>query len=210
MALLLTIVGWVFVVFGVLAWTGITADKPPVRGAIVFPSAIQETPIFLAIGFGFVLVAAGAILKALQDAVAALDRRGSPKVEMWSGRAEPAALAVPPALAEAVARASAAGWRIAGRAPDDWSAEKDGRTLLFQNAMELAAWLDTLPKPVPIPARRAELSPEIARMIERMESQGWKIEPERNDAWHATRRGHTQIFSSLEEFRAWLAARASA
>ena len=155
MAILLSIVGWVFVAFGAIAWIGLLTDKPPVSGlgaraAIAFPSAIQETPIFLALGFGFVLIAAGAILKALQDAVAVFARRQAPQTEIWSGRPEPAAIAVPPALAEAVARANAAGWSIAGRAPDDWSAAKDGRTLLFQSAMDLAAWLDTLPKPPPV------------------------------------------------------------
>ena len=77
MPLLLSIVGWVFVAVGVVAWIGVAQDKPPVpsfgaRDAMRFPSAIQETPIFLALGFGFVLIAAGAILKTLNEGLAQL------------------------------------------------------------------------------------------------------------------------------------------
>ncbi|MCA3246990.1 MAG: hypothetical protein ING19_20695 [Azospirillum sp.] len=169
MPLFLSIVGWLFVVFGVIAWFGVPASRPVdfgLRGTIQFPSAIQETPVFLAIGFGFALVAAGAILSAMETMTGELRR--------LTGVGAP----------------SAAG-QISGF-----------------SLPEIAEPNPAAPARVPLPAQRAALPEDVQRMVVRMEAQGWRIEPQQNDTWHATRRGHTQVFSSLGEFRDWLLPRA--
>lgn len=166
MPLLLSIVGWVFVAVGVVAWIGFLMEKPPMpafgtRETLRFPSAIQETPIFLAIGFGFVLVAAGAILRSLDqlnDAMRASSR--APHADTSPGAALP---------------------DVATPAP------------------ELQ----------PLSVRRGDFPADIARMVSRLEQAGWSIEPGQAGAWQASRRGHVQQFSSLDEFRDWLSARAT-
>jgi hypothetical protein len=162
MPLFLTIVGWGFVAFGGVAWAGLAMDRPPALGAFgarppaQLPSAIQETPIFLAIGFGFVLIAAGAILRAIQASGAQI---GALREDM-------------------------------GRGP---------------RAMSVAARSEAMPAAHAAPT--GDIPAEIAELVARAESQGWRIEPQAKGGWQATRRGHTQVFQSVDEFRDWLAGR---
>lgn len=148
MAGLLFAVGTIFVGFGALGWFGLLTAAPPAgRGTVAWPSAIQETPIFLAIGFGFALIAAGAIvdrldrlLKVLAPANAAPLRTGEAGRTV-SGLPEIAA-PNPPDDTEAQQRALAArGWTVEIGKNGRWRATGKSGTVNFESEREKRDWI---------------------------------------------------------------------
>ena len=159
MAAFLAVVGMLFVAFGALGWIGLVAAPAPAgRGSIAWPSAIQETPILLAIGFGFALIAAGVIVNRLDRLLAHLPVGAGPvgSGPTFSSAPATSAPAMPaptdsdsadPALSAVSERDRAAlagrGWTLAQRKDGRWQATGRPGTVNFETEREMRDWIAT-------------------------------------------------------------------
>jgi hypothetical protein len=142
MAGLLSALGTIFVGFGILGWVGLlTAATPSGRGAVAWPSAIQETPIFLAIGFGFALIAAGAIVDRLDRLLKALASAQT----TTPAAASPSRIAAFEATSEIPEREqhelAARGWRVGIDGNGRWRATSRAATVVFESEREKRDWI---------------------------------------------------------------------
>jgi hypothetical protein len=150
MAGLLFAFGVIFVGFGVMGWIGLlTAPAPPGRAGASWPSAIQETPIFLAIGFGFALIAAGAIVDRLDRLLKVLTPANA--VQPGAGRTDRTVAGLPEIAApEATARAeaeqralAARGWTVEIGKNGRWRATGKSGTVNFESEREKRDWIES-------------------------------------------------------------------
>jgi hypothetical protein len=140
MAALLFLVGTIFVGFGVLGWVGLLTAAPPAgRGTVAWPSAIQETPIFLSIGFGFALIAAGVVVERMDRMLRLLvASQANQQAAPSPGRSEPSidSTDISPSDKRDQHELAARGWVVAIDRNGRWRATGKSATVIFETERE--------------------------------------------------------------------------
>lgn len=142
MAALLFVVGTIFVGFGVLGWVGLLTAAPPAgRGTVAWPSAIQETPIFLSIGFGFALIAAGVVVERMDRMLRLLvASQANQQAAPSPGQIAPSFAVVDVSDSEQ-RELAARGWVVAIDRNGRWRATGKSATVIFETEREKRDWI---------------------------------------------------------------------